>query len=324
MVKWWKKERVEYKPVRARSLLHRYYDVDDSYYGLTVNPYSGCSHRCVYCYATFEWNQDFFDIVKVKVNAPSVLRNELLSWRKSTIEPVFLSTATDPYQPAEGVYRVTRRIIEILQSKGIPYYIFTKSSTIVRDLDIHAKYKDKCIIVWSLTSVDEKIKKLIEPGASPAKSIFKAMRLFSERGVLTGVNVDPVIPGLTDDPTHLRRIIKETSASGGSFASIGVLRIRNDIWERIKKLLISSGLTRTYRTLIRLYFREGRKKGPYLLPPDNYVKSLRDFFESEVSKAGLSFGIPVENTLEDSNDLGFQLRPVRLWYSENISCYLQW
>lgn len=319
MVKWWGRERVEYKAVRARSLLHRYYDVDDEYYGLTINPYSGCSHRCVYCYATFEWNKDFFDVVKAKINSPSLLREELASWRKSSIEPVFLCTATDPYQPAEGLFKLTRRLIEVLQAKGVPYYIFTKSSSIVRDLDLHSRYKDKCVIVWSLTTINEGLKRLIEPGAPPAKSILKAMRMFSSRGVVTGVNVDPVIPGLTDDPSSIRLLLRSVAANGGLFASMGVLRIRGDIWDRLRGLLLSAGMGRELRTLARLYFREGRRKGPYLLPPEGYVESLTEFFKREVEKAGLRYGIPVENELEG----GGGVRPVKLWYSKPLSCYFQ-
>ncbi len=122
------------------------------------------------------------------------MEKELESWREPSLGPVFLSSATDSYQPLEGRYRLTRKSVEILQSHGVPYYVFTKSASIVRDLDLHASYRDKCMIVWSLTTLDEQLKRVLEPGASTAQGMLKALKLASDRGITAGVNIDPNHP----------------------------------------------------------------------------------------------------------------------------------
>lgn len=284
---------MEVRPRRAKGVLHYYYDVDDRREGLTVNPYVGCSHRCVYCYATYEWAKDFHDVVVAKVNAPEVLKSELATWKGRIIEPVFLSTATDPYQPVEGRLRLTRRIVEVLQSKGVPYYVFTKSATVVRDLDLHARYRGRCAIIWSLTTVDEGLKRELEPGASSARGVLKAMRMFAEAGVAVGVNVDPVIPGLTDEPEGIRGVLEASKASGASFAYSGVLRLREDVWNRLRAFLESRGMREALRTIERLYFEEGRRVGPYRVAPKWYVDRISSMAKGIAESLGMRYGIPV-------------------------------
>ncbi len=312
---WWRKRTVETRVKRARSLLHRYHDVDDEYDGLTVNPYVGCSHRCVYCYATFEWKGDFHDIVDVKINAAEVLVRELAMLKRRFVEPVFLSTVTDPYQPIEGVYRLTRRIVEVLQSRGIPYYIFTKSASITRDLDLHARYRDRCAIVWSLTTLDEGIKRLLEPGASAARGVLEAMRRFSEADVPVGINIDPVIPGLTDGRGRLEELVERAADSGARFVYNGVLRLREDIWERFRELLIEEGLTEAYQRLVQLYFRDGRRAGPYRVPPRDYQEDISRRVRKTSKKRGLYYGIPVGE--------GELIAPAERWRIKPLTCYMQ-
>jgi DNA repair photolyase len=131
----------------SKSIIHPF--VVKRYKGLTVNPYQGCQHRCGYCYATYEWSPQFYDKIYAKSNAPEVLENQLKSWKSKTIKPVMVSSATDPYQPAEIRYGLTRKCVEVLQKYNVPYYIFTKSTIISRDLELHKRYKDNCFLVWS-------------------------------------------------------------------------------------------------------------------------------------------------------------------------------
>lgn len=99
------------------------------------------------CYATYEWSPDFYDVVYAKTNAANVLERELVGWKDGEIKPVFIASATDCYQPVEGLLRPTRKCVEVLQKNGVPYYISTKSGSILRDLSLHASYRDKCFIV---------------------------------------------------------------------------------------------------------------------------------------------------------------------------------
>jgi len=312
---WWNLRTVEVRKRRVKSVLHEYYDVEDSKGGLTVNPYVGCSHRCVYCYATFEWWRDFHDVVEAKVNAPEVLSEELARWRGSRIEPVFLSTATDPYQPHEGALRITRRIVEVLQSRGVPYYIYTKSATIVRDLELHARYKDRCVVVWSLTTVDEGLKRALEPGASSARGVFAAMRRFASAGVTVGVTVDPIIPGLTDGRENLEAVLAGSRANGASFAYSGVLRLREDVWERLGSLLRSMGKHEVVELIEHMYFSEGRRLGPYRIPPRSYSERVSSLVREIAESLGMRYGIPVGE--------GDLLSPVERWRDAKITWYLE-
>src|SRR5687768_13997580 len=150
------------KEKNSRSIIHPF--VIKGYNGLTINPYQGCHHRCAYCYATYEWSPEFYDKVYAKDNSAEVLESQLLKWKSRTIGPVMVSSATDCYQPAELRFGLTRKCIQVLQKFNVPYYVFTKSSLIERDLELHARYRDNCFIVWSITTCNEKIRRIIEPG----------------------------------------------------------------------------------------------------------------------------------------------------------------
>ncbi len=187
---------------KSRSIIHPF--VIKSYNGLTINPYQGCSHRCAYCYATYEWSPEFYDKIYAKSNAPEVLERELAAWSSDTVTPVMVSSATDPYQPAELRFQLTRRCVEVLQKYNVPYYVFTKSALIERDLELHRQYRHNCFIVWSITTCNEKKRRIIEPGTPPANKIFKVINKFADSGLCCGVNIDPIIPLVTDTEQELR------------------------------------------------------------------------------------------------------------------------
>jgi DNA repair photolyase len=216
----------------SKSLIHSF--IVKEHKGLTINPYQGCQHRCGYCYATYEWSPDFYDKVYAKSNAPEILERQLKSSKFKNIEPVMVSSATDPYQPAEIKYGLTRKCIQVLQRYKAPYYVFTKSTNILRDLDLHKKYRDNCFLVWSITTCDEKIRRLIEPGTPPSDAIFDTIRKFIDAGVCCAVNIDPILPLITDSETQLDKILDACSESGVRHVSGAVLRLRADIWERMK------------------------------------------------------------------------------------------
>jgi DNA repair photolyase len=129
---WYDKKGPVLVTKNSKSIIHPF--IVKGHKGLTINPYQGCQYRCGYCYATYEWSPEFYDKIYAKSNAAEVLENQLNSWKSETIEPVMVSSATDPYQPAELRYGLTRKCIEVLQECNVPYYVFTKSTIISRPI----------------------------------------------------------------------------------------------------------------------------------------------------------------------------------------------
>lgn len=231
---------------KSRSIIHPF--VIKGYNGLTINPYQGCSHRCAYCYATYEWSPEFYDKVYAKSNAPEVLEKELAAWKSNTVIPVMIASATDAYQPAELRFQLTRRCVQVLQKYNVPYYVFTKSALIERDFELHRQYRRNCFVVWSVTTCDEKIRRIIEPGTPPASSIFKVIKKFAEAGLCCGVNIDPIIPLVTDYEHDLKGLVSACREAGVRHVFGAPLRLRTDIWQRMKFVLrlleISNGVER--------------------------------------------------------------------------------
>lgn len=208
------------------------------YEGLTINPYQGCQHRCGYCYATYQWSPEFYDKVYAKSNSPQILENQLRSWKfKKQIRPVMISSATDAYQAAELKFELTRKCIEVLQNHNFPYYVFTKSTIIRRDMELHKQYKDNCVIVWSITTCDENIRRHIEPGTPPTSAMFEVISKFTDAGIRCCINIDPIIPLITDSSDDIESIIDNSRKANVKYVSGAILRLRRDIWERMKTIL---------------------------------------------------------------------------------------
>src|SRR6185312_15862577 len=190
-----------------------------------------------YCYATYEWSPEFYDKVYAKSNAPEVLDRQLAAWKATTIDPVMVASATDAYQPAELRFGLTRRCVEVLQKYNVPYYVFTKSAIIERDLELHKRYGCNCFLVWSITACSERIRRVVEPGTPPASRIFATIKKFADAGICCGVNVDPIMPLITDSERELRALVDACRAAGVGHVFGAVLRMRTDIWERMKSVL---------------------------------------------------------------------------------------
>jgi DNA repair photolyase len=200
----------------------------------SVNPYVGCRHACCYCYARAYYvkaergdgGEDFESRIFVKVNLPEVFRQELArpSWAGETVA---LGTATDVYQPAEGRFRLTRRVLEALLERCNPVSLVTKSPLIVRDLDLLAALAEQAEVrvFFSLTTVDETVWREIEPGtARPARRLWALQRL-TEAGVPAGVLLAPILPGITDSTTSLEAVAQAAVAHGAAFLGTGTLRL---------------------------------------------------------------------------------------------------
>ena len=232
---WYTKKSPIFEEKACKSVIHQF--TVKGHQGLTINPYQGCGHRCGYCYATYEWSHEFFNRIYAKSNVAGVLERQLKSRKCESIDSVMISSATDAYQPAEVKYGLTRKCIEVLQKYHVPYYVFTKSKIIERDLKLHQRYKDNCFLVWSITTTDENIRRVIEPGTPPSNSMFNVIKKFTDAGVCCCVNIDPLIPLITDGPDHVQEIVDRSYNAGVRYVFGAFLRLRSDIWERMKIIL---------------------------------------------------------------------------------------
>jgi DNA repair photolyase len=270
---------------KSKSIIHPF--IVKGYNGLTINPYQGCSHRCAYCYATYEWSPEFYDKIYAKNNAPEVLEKELAAWKSDTVIPVMISSATDAYQPAELRFELTRRCVQVLQKYNVPYYVFTKSAIIERDFELHRQYRHNCFLVWSVTTPDEKIRRIVEPGTAPASRIFKVIKKFAEAGSCCGVNIDPIMPLVTDSEQHLEGLVRACREAGVRHVFGAPLRLRSDIWQRMKLVLrlleVPDGIKR-YR---EIYGFEEPLRSTYVTADARYMKKIGTKLESIIKRNGL-------------------------------------
>lgn len=219
-----------YQEVRCRSALNR---VEGMPFEWTINPYRGCTHGCHYCYARRYHTQfelgagdDFASVIFVKTNIVTVLRRELErpSW---TRECVALGTATDCYQPIEGHYRLTRRLLETFHAFRTPVGVVTKGPMVVRDLDVLAALTAGagCSVYISVPCIDEDVSRRLEPGAPPPLQRLRAVRALVAAGVRTGVLMNPIVPGITSKPALLERTVKAIADHGAMFVGCCVMHL---------------------------------------------------------------------------------------------------
>lgn len=222
--------RVDCVEIEAKSVLNR---VRGMPFGWSINPYRGCYHQCVFCYArrthTFlERNGlgDWGSTLSVKVNAAHVLRRELASPRWKG-EHVAIGTATDPYQPLEGTYRITRGVLIELARGRTEAHLITRSPLVVRDIDVlqdlaRAAGASVCI---SLPTLDAELARKIEPTVAPPRQRLRAVRMLAEAGIRVGVAVAPILPHLTDDAAALRDVFAAAADAGAAMAWHSVLNL---------------------------------------------------------------------------------------------------
>lgn len=190
----------------------------------SLNPYRGCVHACHYCYARashpylgFNADEEFETRIVVKTNLAEVLRRELArpGW---TGEPVAIGTATDAYQPVEGKYRLTRDVLAVMHSFRNPLSIITKSTLVLRDLDLLADLarQTRVRVSFTITTLDPELWRLVEPGTPPPASRLKVLAKLAAAGVPCGVNLAPVLPGLTDSEAAIESVAAAAREHGAS------------------------------------------------------------------------------------------------------------
>lgn len=230
---------ITFHEVMAKSVLNKVGSSRAFPFSWTVNPYRGCSHACVYCFARnthtyldLDAGRDFDTQVIVKVNAPEVLRRELArpSWER---EPVAMGTNTDPYQRAEGRYRLMPGIISALADSGTPFSILTKGTLVRRDLPLIASAgRDVPVqLAMSIAVMDDALQQAIEPGTPTAAARLATVRAATEAGLDVAVFLMPVLPFLTDTEEALDDALGRIAAAGATSVTYSALHLRPGVKE---------------------------------------------------------------------------------------------
>lgn len=236
----------------------------------TINPYRGCSHACVACYARpshafldMNAGRDFETKIVVKVNAPDVLRRQLAS-RRWKGEHIALGTNTDPYQRAEGRYRLMPGIIEAMIEYRNPFSILTRGALMLRDLPllVEADKVTEVSTAFSIPTLDEDAWRRSEPGAPHPRARMAAVAALNDAGIACGVMVAPLLPGITDDPEGIREVVRAAIDAGATHVSPILLHLRPGVREEYM-----GWLAETYPDLVPRYERMYRSS-PYASPAD--------------------------------------------------------
>ncbi|GAC1688842.1 MAG: Rv2578c family radical SAM protein [Candidatus Dormibacteraceae bacterium] len=233
---------VEYLEVQCKSALTR---VKGRGFNWSLNPYTGCEHRCAFCYVrAFERRADrpsddrYGRAVRIKLNVAAVLRSELSrrSWQKET---VVIGAATDPYQPAEGRYKLTRQCLMALRDFSNPAAMITRGPMIVRDIDVLAELARRANlhITFSIPTMDEEVWRRTEPGTAHPRHRLGAIEKLVAAGIDVGVGMAPILPGLTDRPEGIEAVIKAARAVGATGLWAGMLYLREGTKEHFMSVL---------------------------------------------------------------------------------------
>ena len=230
---------VEYLHVRARSIISEVPRASRMPFRYTINPYRGCSHACTYCFArpTHEYLglnglEDFERRIVVKINAVQRLAAELArpSWSG---EHIAMGTNTDPYQQAEGRYRLTRGILETLAAARNPFSVLTKSTMILRDLDVFQAAAERTDVRANLSigTLDDNVWRMSEPGTPPPLRRVEAVARLNEAGVPCGVLIAPILPGISDGDEQLLSVVRACVEAGAVSISSIALHLRPGVRE---------------------------------------------------------------------------------------------
>jgi DNA repair photolyase len=223
--------RAEYREEPCKAALNR---VKGMMFRWSLNPYMGCVHRCTFCYVrAYELRADrpsdhrYGRSIRVKTNIAEVLRCELArpSWEP---EAVAIGAATDPYQPAEGRYRLTRSCIEALGHAHNPFSIITRGPLIVRDVDVlvEAARRADASVTFSVPTLDDEIWRRTEPGTAHPRQRLRALKTLVDAGIRASVGMAPILPGISDKPELLEQVVREAREAGACGVWASLLHLR--------------------------------------------------------------------------------------------------
>ncbi|MBI1736974.1 MAG: radical SAM protein [Candidatus Rokubacteria bacterium] len=223
--------RPEYREEPCRNAMNR---VEGMPFRWSLNPYMGCVHRCTFCYVrSFEQRADrpaddrYGRVIRVKVNIPAVLRRELArrTWKR---ELVAIGAATDPYQPAEGKYRLTRGCLEALAEARNPLSLVTRGPMVVRDVDVlqAAARRAEVEINFSIPTLDVDVWRRTEPGTAPPRQRLRAIATLVAAGIRAGVGLAPILPGISDRLDQLAEVVRAARDAGATHVWGNVLHLQ--------------------------------------------------------------------------------------------------
>jgi DNA repair photolyase len=264
-------DEARYQEVACRSALNA---VSGMPFKWTLNPYRGCTHGCHYCFARryhvqFEMNPDdeFASVILVKRNLIDVLRRELdrPSWKR---ELVAVGTATDPYQPIEGRYRLTRNSLAALAAGRTPIGLVTKGPMIVRDRDVLRGVAQAAgaTVHMSVPTVDEEAWRILEPGTAHPLQRLRAVRELVDAGINAGVLMAPIVPGFSSSRSKLERTVKAIADHGARFVGCNVMYLQDGTREHFMKFV-----EREFPSMVPRYERLYEQK----YPPAAYRKQIQ-------------------------------------------------
>ena len=233
---------VEYREEPCRNALNA---VRGMGFKWSLNPYMGCVHRCTFCYVRhFEQRADrpsddrYGTSIRVKINVADVLRKELArpSWKR---EQVAIGAATDPYQPAEGRYRLTRACLRELAAASTPLRIITRGPMIVRDLDVlqEASRRADVAVTFSIPTLDEDVWRRTEPSTAHPRQRLRALKTLVDGGVRATVGMAPILPGISDRPEQLAKVVRAAREAGACGVWTNVLFLRAGTREHFMEAL---------------------------------------------------------------------------------------
>ncbi|MEM4576134.1 MAG: radical SAM protein [Candidatus Nezhaarchaeales archaeon] len=243
----------------------------------SFSPYTGCSHGCLYCYAT--------SYIKVTNSRPKAdLERKLIRDLVRIIRelPISIANSSDPYPPIESKLHITRRCLEMLLPRGLKVMIITKSNIIVRDIDLISK--GNCAVSFTVTTLDDKLASIIEPGAPRPSDRIKAIKRLSQEGVPCIARIDPIIPGLNDDYTNLRKLVEELVKSGVKHISSSTYKAKPDNLARMTRAFPERA-----KYWYSLYYEEGFKVGASRYLKDDMRFNLMKTIKEIVDEHGISF-----------------------------------
>jgi DNA repair photolyase len=309
---------IRYFAAPARSVLNGPETTGMGYW--SVNPYVGCAFGCAYCYARYAHRYvmeravsgermeepalppwlAFERRIFVKSNAPEVLRRTLRHGSEKHLglirgETVVVGTATDPYQPAERRFRVTRGVLEALaEHPGLDVVIITKSPLVTRDIDMLqriARHSSISVHI-SLITLDRELARRIEPRAPTPESRLRALARLRDAGIDAGVNVMPVLPGITDAPAALEALVRQIAAAGATYAGACALRLQHEARKRYLPFIETEfpELVERYRNAYAYSHHVG----------DRYRAGLHETFTRLCTKYGIRSGSTVEDEDTDA------------------------
>ncbi len=279
---------VEYFTLPAKSLLNRCVSRRSLPFAWTINPYRGCEFGCQYCYAryTHEFMEmrdgaEFEQKIYVKQHTADLLRQELRKVKRA--EPIALGTATDPYQPAERRYEVTRSILdEFTRHRGFELGIITKSNLVVRDVDLlRAIAQNNALSIHvTVTTLNVDLARILEPRAPRPDLRIEAVRELSAAGLTVGVSCSPVLPGITDSPADLEAVVRAAAVAGARHIFAGPLFLKP-----CSAAVFLPFLERNFPQLVENYRQRYHDRS--FLPP-SYGKRVAELITRFRQKYGIS------------------------------------